>query len=241
MTQPTSTPPRAPAGLSRIIQSKDPERRAPDDYRRLVKDYYDGPAGWFTVVSGFFTGHESLAGRLFVPEAFDVRGCKRILDAGCGNGRYLRFLLRGADPDAQLHGFDLSQGMLQRAYQRLRTDRPSLLVADLTRLPYRNETFDAIVSGWVLEHLQDPAVGLRELARVLVPGGKLLLLTTEHTVTGAICSRVYHCRTTRREDLRATAAACGLEWHREYWWSGLHKRLRLGGILVELRKGATGR
>ena len=68
-----------------------------------------------TAVTGFVTGHETLAGRLIRPSAFDVRGCKSILDAGCGNGRYSRFLLRHADADARLTAFDLSQQMLKRA------------------------------------------------------------------------------------------------------------------------------
>ncbi len=237
MPEPTSAPPRPrSSGLNRLIESKDPERRSAEEYRKLVKSHYDGVAGWFTVISGFFTGHETMAGRLIGPQAFDIRGCKRILDAGCGNGRYLRFLIRQADPDAELTGFDLSEGMLQRAQKRLDSDRPKLLAADLTRLPYRDQSFDAVVCGWVLEHLPDPRPGLQELARVMQPGGKLLLLTTESTFTGAICSRFYHCRTYRRDELRQACAECGLNWHKEYWWSRFHKLLGVGGIVVELRR-----
>ena len=54
-------------------------------------------------MTGIITGHEALAGRLLRPGGFDVRGCKHILDAGCGNGRYTRFLLEQADPDAVDH------------------------------------------------------------------------------------------------------------------------------------------
>ena len=79
---------------------------------------------------------EALAGRLIRPGAFDIQGCKRILDAGCGNGRYSRFLLRQADSDALLTAFDYSQGMLQRARERLHSDRFTQVAADLTRLPY---------------------------------------------------------------------------------------------------------
>jgi hypothetical protein len=109
-------------------------------------------------------------------------------------------------------------------------------VADLTRLPYADGAFDAVVCGWVLEHLPDPAPGLRELARVLQPGGKLLLLSTEDTLTGALCSRLWHCRTYNRADLQQRCRECGLCWEREMWFSGLHRLLKLGGIIVELRK-----
>lgn len=210
--------------------------RSLGDYKRFIRDHYNGLPGALTAVTGFVTGHEALAGRLIRPRAFDVRGCKRILDAACGNGRYSRFLLRRADPDAVLTAFDLSPRMLRRARRRLKSDRVSHVVADLTRLPYANGSFDAVVCGWVLEHLPEPRAGLRELARVLQPGGRLLLLCTEDTVTGWWCGRLWHCRTYNRAELREACAECGLRWERELWFSRLHRLLRLGGIIVELRR-----
>jgi ubiquinone/menaquinone biosynthesis C-methylase UbiE len=106
----------------------------------------------------------------------------------------------------------------------------------LTHLPYADASFDAIVCGWVLEHLPDPKPGLNELARVLKLGGKLLLLATEDTLTGAMCSRLWHCRTYNRQTLRGTAESCGLRWHRELWFTRFHAWLHLGGIIVELRR-----
>jgi SAM-dependent methyltransferase len=225
-----------PRNLTSALESKEPQRRSFSDYRRFIQQHYDGLPGKLTAVTGLLTGHEALAGRLIRPGAFDIQGCKRILDAGCGNGRYSRFLLRQADPDALLTAFDYSQGMLQRARDRLHTDRVTQVAADLTRLPYPDNTFDAIVCGWVLEHLPDPRPGLRELARVLQSGGKVLLLTTEDTFNGAMCSRMWHCRTYNRPELRKVCSECGLRWERELWFSRLHARLCLGGIIVELRK-----
>ena len=92
--------------------------------------------------------------------------------------------------------------MLKRARNRLESDRVTFAVADLTRLPYASGCFDAVVCGWVLEHLPDPRDGLRELARVMKPGGKLLLMCTEDTLTGAMCSRMWHCRTHNRASLQ---------------------------------------
>jgi SAM-dependent methyltransferase len=238
MTSPsesTATPsPRK--GLRGALESSEPRRRSFDAYRRFIQNHYDGLPGALTSVTGLLTGHEALAGRLIRPGAFDVRGCKRILDAACGNGRYSRFLLRHADPDAVLTSFDLSPRMLLRARSRLHSERVSHAVADLTRLPYAEASFDAVVCGWVLEHLPDPRLGLCELARVLQVGGKLLLLSTEDTLTGAMCSRLWHCRTYNRAELRQVCAECGLCWQREMWFSGMHRLLKLGGIIVELRR-----
>jgi ubiquinone/menaquinone biosynthesis C-methylase UbiE len=225
-----------PAGLRGALESKDPRRRSFADYRRYIRRRYDGLPGALTAVTGRLTGHETLAGRLIRRDGFDVRGCKRILDAGCGNGRYSKFLLSEADADASITGFDYSRQMLHRARKRLHSDRVTHVAADLTRLPYADGCFDAVVCGWVLEHLPDPRPGLQELARVLRPGGRLLLLATEDTLTGALCSRLWHCRTYNRQELHRIAQECGLQWVRELWFSRLHEKMRLGGIIAELRR-----
>src|SRR3954463_16580335 len=110
-------------GLIGAIESKQQTKRSLADYKHFVRDHYDGLPGALTAVTGVLTGHEALAGRLIRPGGFDVRGRKRILDAACGNGRYSRFLLLHADPDALLTSFDLSQAMLKRARTRLRSER----------------------------------------------------------------------------------------------------------------------
>jgi SAM-dependent methyltransferase len=238
MNSPSESTATSRKRLGATLESAEPRRRSFGDYKRFIQHHYDGLPGALTAVTGLVTGHEALAGRLIRPDRFDVRGCKRILDAACGNGRYTRFLLKYADPDAVITTFDLSSRMLQRARARLKSERVSHAVADLTRLPYADGCFDAIVCGWVLEHLPDPRPGLRELARILQPGGKLLLLSTEDTLTGAMCSRLWHCRTYNRGELRKVCAECGLRWERELWFSPLHQKLKLGGIIVELRRDA---
>ncbi len=224
-------------GLAAVIESKKIRRQNYSDYRRFVQHQYDGFAGNLTGLTGVMTGHAALAGHLFGPRAFDVRGCKNILDAACGDGRYTRLLLRRADTDSFITSFDLSQRMLKRAASHLPKGRVSHVAADITRLPYPDDHFDAIVCGWVLEHLPDPRPGLRELARVLKPvTGKLLLMVTEDTLTGSVCSRMWNCRTYNRQELRRVCLECGLQWTRPLWFSRLHRLFRLGGIIVELHR-----
>src|SRR5437763_17055102 len=111
----TSEPAPTKRGLKRAIESKKMARQPLGEYRKFIQTHYDGLAGKLTGFTGLVTGHETLAGRLIHPTAFDVRGCKHILDAGCGNGRYTRFLLKRADADATIAAFDLSQRMLKRS------------------------------------------------------------------------------------------------------------------------------
>jgi SAM-dependent methyltransferase len=223
----------SPPSLRRALESKALTKRSFPDYRGIIQRHYDGLPGKLTALTGYLTMHETLAGCLIGPKSFDVRGCKRILDAACGNGRYTKFLLREADDDAMITGFDFSQRMLHRARRRLQTDRATLLAADITRLPYADGAFDAILCGWVLEHLPDPRPGLKELARVLEPGGKLLLMATEDTWLGAVCSRLWYCRTYNRKDLRKVCAEYGLLWRRDLRFSKVHAALNLGGITEE--------
>src|SRR4051794_5486142 len=124
-------PVRPKKGLNMVLESKKLRRQSFLDYRSFVQYHYDGFAGKLTSVTGLVTGHETLAGRLIRPTAFDIRGCKHILDAGCGNGRYTLFLLRHADQQATITAFDLSQRMLKRARRRVRSARVSFVAADL--------------------------------------------------------------------------------------------------------------
>lgn len=230
------TTPGKPGSLRTALESRQMESKSAEEYRKLVRDHYDGPAGSFTAVTGFITGHESLAGRLINRDAFDVTGCRSLLDAGCGNGRYSIHLRKWAGPEARIVGFDLSQNMLARARTRLGSARNTFAAADVTRLPFADQSFDAAVCGWVLEHLPDPRPALCEFHRVLMPGGKFLLMCTEDTFTGAWCSRLWHCRTYNRKELRQWAEECGFAWTREHFFSGIHRRLRLGGIIIELTR-----
>ena len=222
--------------IQKALESQRPRKQPFAEYRSFIQHHYDGIAGKLTSVSGFLTGHALLAGLVLKAPAFDLRGCKRILDAGCGNGRHVKYMLRRGDADAQIHAFDLSQRMLKRAHRRLKSERVRYVSADLTRLPYSDGYFDAIVCGWVLEHLPDPRPGLCELARILQPGGKLLLMTTEDTFAGAMCSNLWHCRTYNRAELRASCEECGLIWQRQLYFTKLHRVFGLGGIIVELRR-----
>lgn len=105
--------------------------------------------------------------------AGDVAGL-RVLDAGCGSGAHTAELI---ERGAVVSGFDLSQGLLAIARQRLGNDVP-LVQADLSStLPYTHGQFDMVFSALALHYVENWTVPLGEFARVLKQGGRLVFST----------------------------------------------------------------
>lgn len=222
--------------LHDLVTNREIHAATHEEYRSKVLRRYGGRQGAFLAVASTISGHLALGDRLLRERRFDLRGLKSILDIGSGAGQLLRPILKYSDADAEIVGCDLSAMMLRRARLRLKAARPSFTTADLAHLPFANEAFDCITCGYVLEHLPDASVGLKEMARVLQPGGRVLLLVTEDNFSGAWTSRLWSCRTHNRKELRELCHQAGLEWKTELWFSRWHRLLRAGGICVEMIK-----
>ena len=222
--------------LNRLLEHRLIGRVSLAEYQEKVRDVYDGPQGALLATCSMLSLHSSLGARLFRERKFDLRGARHILDVGSGAGQIAKHLIKYADPAADITCSDLSPEMLRRARNRLKSGRPRFVVADLTRLPFADASFDCVTCGYVLEHLPDARVGLSELSRVMRPGARMLLLTTEDTFSGAWTSRMWCCRTYNRRELAQICEEVGLLWHRELWFTRMHKALRAGGICVELVK-----
>ncbi len=107
----------------------------------------------------------------------DLRGA-RVLEAACGRGQFSKWL---QSQGAQLVALDFSQTALRIAASRLNGDgRVALVCADAERIPCADAAFDCVVSCETLEHVPHPENCLREFARVLRPGGRLLLTTENY-------------------------------------------------------------
>jgi ubiquinone/menaquinone biosynthesis C-methylase UbiE len=232
----TRPPARGGSFINRVVENDLIQQVSYEEYREKVKHVYGGPKGAMLATASMLSLHIPLGRRLFRTRQFDLRGMKSILDVGSGAGQIVQHLLDFADPDARIFGTDLSQPMLRRARQRLKSNRPSLVAADLASLPFADASFDGITCGYVLEHLPDPRMGLGELARVLCAGGRMFLLTTEDTFSGAWTSRIWCCRTYNRRDLWELCESLGLHWKKEIWFTRMHQAIRAGGICVEIEK-----
>lgn len=98
-----------------------------------------------------------------------------VLDAGCGTGRALPALRSAVGTRGTVLGADLTPAMLEAAVRAGRDSDGTLLLADVARLPLRDESLDAVFAAGLIAHLPQADAGLRELARVVRTGGVLAL------------------------------------------------------------------
>lgn len=104
-----------------------------------------------------------------------IGGGDSVLECACGTG----MISAAAAPKCrELTATDYSEGMLKRAKKRLRRfDNAKVCFADITKLDFDDESFDAVIAANVIHLLDEPKVALGELSRVCKRGGKLIIPT----------------------------------------------------------------
>lgn len=95
---------------------------------------------------------------------------KRVLDVGCGKGRFAR-VLQGQNPSADIWGLDIAEEMLRFVPAGIHT-----VAGSMTELPFAASTFDCVYATESLEHAVEIERAVQEMCRVLKPGGKLLIV-----------------------------------------------------------------
>jgi 2-polyprenyl-3-methyl-5-hydroxy-6-metoxy-1,4-benzoquinol methylase len=111
---------------------------------------------------------------------------KRVLEIGCGRGGFSMWLATRVPAPAAVHAADFSPVAVRKGAERARTlAAPALRweVADIQALAHRDATFDTVISCETVEHVPDPRRAVRELARVLRPGGRLFLTAPNYLGT----------------------------------------------------------
>jgi ubiquinone/menaquinone biosynthesis C-methylase UbiE len=104
-----------------------------------------------------------------------------VLDVACGPGNFSRAFARVVGDSGLVVGIDASRTMLDRGASELRRsglDNLALIRGDATRLPFVDDSFDAVCCFAALHLFEDPFAGLDEMARVLTPGGRIALMTS---------------------------------------------------------------
>jgi len=114
----------------------------------------------------------------FVRRLSELGAYGRVLDIGCGPG-HIPVLLCETLPEVHVVGVDLADHMLRYAEAKRRDSVHAARLAfqrcDAKGLPFPSASFDTVCSNTILHHIPDPRPFLREAARVLKPGGVLLI------------------------------------------------------------------
>ena len=166
----------------------------------------------------------------------------KVIDVGCGAGRHsFEAYRRGADVIAfdqnaeELADVDTMLQAMGAAGEAPKSAKAQVVVGDALALPYPDASFDSVIASEILEHIPDDQTAIAELARVLVPGGRLAV-TVPRWLPERICwllSDEYHAnegghiRIYRADELRAKLTSAGLRYtgshhahalHSPFWW-----------------------
>ncbi len=172
-------------------------------------------------------------------ERLGVEPGEWVLDAGCGGGRHIFGVM---DRDAHVVGLDMDPEGLRLAHAGIRERQaaPSsrahaaVLRGDVFRIPFADASFDRVICAEVMEHVHDYAGAVRELTRVLRPGGTLgvtiptaitehayLRLTRDYFESPGGHIRIFRPRTLAaamsQAGLRVTGASFAHALHSPYW------------------------
>jgi SAM-dependent methyltransferase len=159
----------------------------------------------------------------------------RILDVGCGTGANLLMLSKFGDAE----GVDVSEDALAFCRER---GLENVKLGAAEKLPYDDGTFDLVTALDVVEHLDDDLAGLREMRRVLRPGGRVLLFVPTFMFLWGLQDDVSnHRRRYRMPELERLLEQAGFEVERTTYANitffmpilAMRKLMRLTGIKAE--------
>ena len=172
------------------------------------------PSGW----RGRLVGRALNKGnRTLVEAAIGAAGVgpgQTAADIGFGGGVGLRLLLDRVGPTGSVHGIDVSTTMVDQARRAFReqcaTGTLTLAVGSMTRLPLADDVLDAAITVNTVYFVEDLEAAFRELARVLRPGGRLVVGVSDPEAMARMPVTAYGFRLRPIEALAEAMAAAGL-------------------------------
>jgi SAM-dependent methyltransferase len=157
--------------------------------------------------------------RLFARELSKAgnRGTQEVLDVGSGTGSNLRMLRDLGFPNAV--GLDSSEDAIRFCADK---GLAPVRYGDICAMPFDSDSFDLVLATDVIEHVEDDGLALREVARVLRPGGKAIVTVPAFNSLWGLQDRVaHHRRRYRQRELRRLLEAAGLKPVRMYYFNYL--------------------
>lgn len=143
-----------------------------------VREMFAAISGRYDLLNRVLSGGRDLAWRRKAVKLAQVKAGDRVLDVCCGTGDFALMFAAHNPAPASVTGLDFTPEMLRLARtkgEKLGAPVP-WVAGDALRLPFADASFDVISVGYGVRNFQDLDAGLRELARVLRPGGRLVIL-----------------------------------------------------------------
>jgi demethylmenaquinone methyltransferase/2-methoxy-6-polyprenyl-1,4-benzoquinol methylase len=163
-----SSPPSVVAGVSEELAHQSPE---------AISGMFGRVAGHYDLLNHALSGGIDLYWRSRLVRAVARQRPVRVLDLATGSGDVLLALRSRHAYSVHAAGADFCLPMLQRARAK---SAPNLLAADALRLPFSDAAYDAITIAFGLRNFADRLAGLREMRRILRPGGCAYILEFSH-------------------------------------------------------------
>jgi demethylmenaquinone methyltransferase/2-methoxy-6-polyprenyl-1,4-benzoquinol methylase len=182
---------------------------------QLAQTYNHAAPGWHQQLRllGYRDAYRKLWQSLKTANVLpDWKDNSTICDYGIGTAAFSLAFAQTVNHTVQITGVDLSSEMLNQAHQQLSHAKVphQLCQSDVNTLPLADHAFDGGMSAHMLEHLPDPAQGLREMVRVLHWGAPLVLVVTRSGLPGRLIQWHWGNRCFRPEDLSALMQKAGL-------------------------------
>jgi demethylmenaquinone methyltransferase / 2-methoxy-6-polyprenyl-1,4-benzoquinol methylase len=156
---------------------------------REIERMFDRIAGPYDMMNRVMTAGLDRRWRELAAEATGIGNGANALDACCGTGDLTLALARLVGRGGQVTGLDFSREMLERARKKAREANAAEIAwvqGDATAMPFADNSFSAATIGFGLRNLPDPEQGLRELARVVRPGGSVVVLEITQPSSGPL-------------------------------------------------------
>ena len=156
-----------------------PPRRGDQEFAGEVNSMFDRISGVYDRMNRVMTAGVDQIWRTRAAERARLEPGMKALDLCCGTGDLTMMLAERVGPGGEVTGADFSRPMLDIALEKAKNEglrQARFKWADALDLPFEDESFDAVTIAFGARNLADLDKGISEMRRVLVPGGRLVIL-----------------------------------------------------------------